>query len=340
VRREQWTRQRDNGYQELQAQCAEDRAHECPRPSTFGVPSLLPDPTRWSKAATCTILPPQIHSSNENCTKILLSQNYRGVTLIRQMTGVTRWLNDTVENRWVVFSGTVASLASFFMAFRLGFQNVFANATLACTLTLFVATAIYSIRVREKLMALQNAARLVHDINHEYRDVLSEALGPHENLQQTGPIDPELVKREREVIETVCNRIAAIYTALISRPCTVTVKILTKEGSDWFCHTYARSEPRSRRDRDGGPDTYAVGSGENTAFDIASQPAPEGISHFFSPDLPKLKRATDIATVGTISKNITRVRLLFRFDSTPKPSKRESPTTADSFASIRPQHTV
>jgi len=177
------------------------------------------------------------------------------------------------------------------MAFRLEFQNVLANAVLACALTLFAAAAIYSIRVREKLMALQNAARFVHDVNHEYRNVLSEALGPHEDLQQTDPIDPELVKREREIIETVCHRIAAIYTALISRPCTVTVKVLTKEGSDWFCHTYARSEPRSRRDRDGGPDAYAVGTGENTAFDIASQPAPVGISHFFCPDLPKLKKS-------------------------------------------------
>jgi hypothetical protein len=101
---------------------------------------------------------------------------------------------------------------------------------------------------------------------------------------------------ERRIIETVCNRIASIYTGLTFRPCTVTVKIITKSenaGDEYgclFCHTYARSEPHSRRDRSGILDSYAIGTGDNTGFDIALQQSPTGTSHFFGADLPKMKK--------------------------------------------------
>lgn len=204
------------------------------------------------------------------------------------MTTVSRWINDTAESKWFVFASGIATLVSFYFDFRREFQSLPINVSLALSLTAFAAAATYSIRVREKLLNHQRSARFIHDINHEYRDILSEVFGVA--LQDSEPIDSVLVTRERQIIETVCNRIASIYAGLTARPCTVSVKVITRDDSKFTCHTYARSEPRSRRDRDGCPGVYAIDTGENTAFDTALQPDPSNISHFFGGDLPKMKR--------------------------------------------------
>src|SRR6266705_2319254 len=204
------------------------------------------------------------------------------------MTIVSRWMNDTAESKWFVFASGVASFVSFYFDFQQEFKSLPINLSLALSLTAFGAAAIYSVRVREKLLAHQRSARFIHDINHEYRNILSETFGTA--LQNSEQIDSILVTREREIIETVCHRIASIYSGLIARPGTVTVKIITKENENVFCHTYARSEPKSRRDRDGILGNFPVGTGENTGFDIALQSDPSGISHFFCSNLPKSKK--------------------------------------------------
>jgi hypothetical protein len=202
------------------------------------------------------------------------------------MTTVSRWINDTTESKWFVFASGIASIVSFYFDLRQEFKSLPINLSLAFSITAFGAAAIYSIRVREKLLAHQRSVRFIHDINHEYRNILSETFGTA--LQDSEPINSMLVTREREIIETVCHRIALIYSGLISRPCTVTVKIITKDDNESvFCHTYARSEPKSRRDRV--LESFAVGNGENTAFDTALQAAANGISNFFSGDLLKMR---------------------------------------------------
>jgi len=205
-----------------------------------------------------------------------------------QMTTVSRWVNDTAESKWFVFVSGLASVVSFYFDLRHEFQSPPFNIFLATSVTAFGVAALYSIRVREKVLSHQRCTRFIHDINHEYRNILNETFGVA--LQNSEPIDPILVTREREIIETVCNRIALIYAGLTSRPCIVTVKVITKENGSSFCHTYARSEPKCRRDRDGGPDVYAIGHGENTAFEVALNSDPSGISHFFGGDLPKMKK--------------------------------------------------
>jgi hypothetical protein len=202
------------------------------------------------------------------------------------MTLITRLSNDVAESKWFILGTGAATLVSFYFDIESRFKNQAWNISLAFLFMLFCIAAVYSIRVRERLQAHQRSARLLHDINHTYRNALSAAFG----CQGDDPIDPTSITNEREVVETVCNRVAEIYRELSFRPCVVTVKILTVDNGEFVCNTYARSEPRSRRDDNGGVGPYRVGTGENTAFDVAIQPGPGSVSHFYGGDLPLMKK--------------------------------------------------
>ena len=185
----------------------------------------------------------------------------------------------------VTLVGTIVGLLGLGLSLYTEFENVFAIAILCVGAGLFTATSLYSIRVREKVLALQGSARLLHEINHTYRDVLTKV------CDRNPPVNTdERMTVERDTVQTVCQRISEIYTALIARRCTVTVKVVEQDGTRWFCRTYARSESHSRRDQ-ANLVRFALGTGENTAFDVATQPRPGGgISHFFAPDLRPLRK--------------------------------------------------
>jgi len=117
------------------------------------------------------------------------------------------------------------------------------------------------------------------------------------------------MQMEQETVQTVCQRIGDIYTALIARRCIITVKVVEQEGKNWFCRTYARSELVSRRDQ-ANLVRFALGTGENTAFDVAMQPHPGGgVSHFFAADLRPLKLTDSIETSEMTANSITAVHL-------------------------------
>ncbi len=126
---------------------------------------------------------------------------------------------------------------------------------------------------------LRQCAYDLHDINHIYRDALSRLFS-----NRTQPDPEQFLLVEREVLNSVCVKIANIFVNLIGRKCVVTVKLLTKEDNRTFCFTWARSDRELLRDTSS-VDWYEVGTGANTGFDEALKLRPASPSYFYSPDL-------------------------------------------------------
>jgi hypothetical protein len=201
------------------------------------------------------------------------------------MTATLARIYDLSENKWFVFLSGLLSIVGGFLAIRSEFRSIALNSTFAIGLMVLLAATIYSYRVRRQLRAFQDAPRFLHEINHNYRNVLAQALDGGRSYTEQ-----ELIQIEQTTVSAVCQKIASIYTGLISRPCVATVKLLDEENGRLVCRIYARSDLNSRRDQDPSLE-FSVKTGANTAFDDALKQAAGGISHFFSADLPKLKKA-------------------------------------------------
>jgi hypothetical protein len=224
--------------------------------------------------------------SYEYLENILLPNGFRVFRITSPMTRSMHLFHDAAENKWVVFLGTIASILSFVLALRTEFKSIPIDFGLAFVITAFFATAFYSVRVREQILAWQKVCPLIHNINHTYRDVLSAAFG--EQVVNTDADSGQ--KSERATVMVACQKIASIFSAITLRECTVTVKLINKNPNNvWVCQTYARSDLNSVRDQNRLMN-FSINTGENTAFDSALALAPCGISHFFSADLSKMKK--------------------------------------------------
>lgn len=207
------------------------------------------------------------------------------------MSPITRTVERIAVNPLFVVASGLATLICFCSTAVAWFSNgsvywwvvVVGLAALA----LFLAGFLYSVVVRRENLAFRDMPDFLHKINHHYRDVLSSVFNPDE----PSPEQKKILATEESTIRSVCQRIARIFTRLIGRDCTVTVKLLAS-GHDGhkYCQTYARSEENSVRDQHSGAMQFRVGSGDNTAFDQALRPAPAGDkSYFHSGDLQKEK---------------------------------------------------
>jgi hypothetical protein len=180
---------------------------------------------------------------------------------------------------------SLATILSFFGWVYGTFQltgGSFLRFLLFLVLAPFLATTvIYSIRVRQENRAFRHVPTILHRINHNYRDVLSKLFGHG----AAGNLTLRM-RLEREALVSVCQSISEIFTLLTHVPCTVTVKLITRENGRVYCQTAIRSQVGSERDH--GPHRkFELMTGENTAFDVALRYTPGEISYFFSPDLRK-----------------------------------------------------
>jgi hypothetical protein len=136
---------------------------------------------------------------------------------------------------------------------------------------------------------IREMARALHDINHLYRDALSGWLSVV-NLSDSD-IKDDALAIEQKILESVCSKIAGLFSVLISRSCVVTVKLmlnadkeLTADKERLRCFTWARSERSNERDLEAGQ-TFEV-SEANTAFYEALVPkSSRQLLFFHSADL-------------------------------------------------------
>lgn len=193
------------------------------------------------------------------------------------------------SNPIMMFLSTLGSIGSFlWMVFEKITQNFPSGLSIGFFiffLAFFVIVHLLSIKVHNKNVVLKNIPATIHEINHLYRNKL------YEMFHSSDPVydSKELLRHEKKVLKAVCERIARLFTALIGRECTATIKIITKENNGkTFCHTYVRSIEQSARDTNP-PEKFEIGTGKNTAFDKALLKSLDKPSHFFSPDLSKEK---------------------------------------------------
>jgi hypothetical protein len=193
-----------------------------------------------------------------------------------------RRVREFLDHTWVVLALTILSaIASLLAVYQVfGAQLLWLGLSAVGILTL-LAAVIYSIRIRQENLAFRRLPEHLHRVNHGYRNVLSALFGDTHVV----PTEEEMRKAERKTLESVCQKISAIFSALTHVPCTVTIKFIYKDENDRaVCRTLVRSETESRRD-EGRPEIYELQTGENTAFDRCMVCEPGITSNFHSDDL-------------------------------------------------------
>jgi len=207
------------------------------------------------------------------------------------MTLPTNKVHAVLANPYVAFFGSIASIAAFLWFI---FEKIYTPSTggappsddleviiLIVAAVVILGIGFYSVRVRQENRAFRKAAEKFHKINHDYRDVLCKMFGREESVTDR----TELAKQELLSLESVCQTIAQMFNWFTHGECMVTVKLITRaDNGKLFASTYVRSESKSERDT-WEPRDFAIGVGQNSAFDKAIQISPGRISHFFSPDL-------------------------------------------------------
>jgi len=184
--------------------------------------------------------------------------------------------------------GSIASIASvlwlIYEQYILKSDNLLPLIVAFFSTIILLVICIYSVQIRQENLLLKEIPHKIHQINHIYRDKLSEV------FSRDHPIDNRdyLIDTEESVLRSVCQRIEKIYSRMVGSDCLVTIKLIAEEEDGArFAQTYVRSIDDCDRDSRGYT-KYTIGTGTNTAFDKALQIVNNGkLSCFFSSDLNK-----------------------------------------------------
>lgn len=144
--------------------------------------------------------------------------------------------------------------------------------------------------VHKENASLKRCADEIHQINHEYRNSLSD-LFYVDKLPMTGNTtdDKEMLLIEKRTLTIICRKISNIFELLIRKKCMVTVKLMSEEEGRKYCFGWARSESGTVRDRYG-EELFEINSRLNNGFTEALKFAHTRPCNFFSEDLLKLDK--------------------------------------------------
>lgn len=200
----------------------------------------------------------------------------------------TKRVYDFLSNVYVAFLGSIASIAGliWFAVDKIQPTMILWLFVVPIAIVLLSAITVYSIRVRLENIQFRSFTRILHRINHDYRDMLSAAF---KNQNQGLSADDHinfLKQNETRTINSVCQRISKIYSTFTHGECTVTVKLIQRDGEKYSAITYARSEENCARDK-ALPGFFEIKTGSNTAFDRALMYSNGRVSYFHSANLTK-----------------------------------------------------
>ena len=142
-------------------------------------------------------------------------------------------------------------------------------------------------RLQRELRGLEAISSIIHRINHEYRDVLSENFRRADRLI----VNPtkEILDCEQTTLSSVCQKLARLFSKLIGSECFVSVKLITEFNGKFVCETFVRSEQNCERDQ--GPwkhFKFELNTDANTGYDRALQYKQGDVSAFVCNDLTTL----------------------------------------------------
>ncbi len=135
----------------------------------------------------------------------------------------------------------------------------------------------------------------LHGISHLYNEEITKTLS--DILDNIVSDEDRALKAEKTLI-SVCQKISSCFSKLIGgKKCMVTIKLIVRDdrrdnrrdNTKRFARTYVRSSYVDDRDQHSQRKLYEVGAGKNTGLDGARAIMEGSPSHFFSPDLVKLK---------------------------------------------------
>lgn len=206
------------------------------------------------------------------------------------MRKLTSEINRISLNPWFMFfSGTCTMVCFLVLVYdKITNNPIPLGSTFSFSILVLIwfTFSFYSITVRLENIALKKMASFLHQINHNYRDVL------YDNFAGDNPITSksELIAIEKQTLTSACHRISKLFTSILgNKECMVSIKLIIKESSSnrKYCKTYVRSEEQCIRDNSQ-PIEFEIGTGQNTAFDNALRlPQPGKCSHYYSADLKK-----------------------------------------------------
>ena len=206
------------------------------------------------------------------------------------MAHILQKVRDLATNVYIAFAGAIASICGFFWVIYDKFSPAPSEVLQLIILLLigliFAVISYYSIRVRQENAAFIRAAATIHKINHDYRDALSKMFGGKQ------PVANEIdrIQCERETLQAVCQSAAKIFNSFTQADCMVTIKLIAKEKNGALtCQTYVRSQLNCDRDVYSST-SFAINTGQNTAFDEALRFAAGSISCFYSADLSEMAK--------------------------------------------------
>lgn len=200
-----------------------------------------------------------------------------------------RILHNIANSTFLTGVATIGGVLSFGLLLRdwLSTQDQNINVLIVFIIgtIIFLSFGFYSLKIRDDNKNLQDIAWNFKAINTIYRDALTECFAGNSPMSDKSLLMPI----EKQTIIAICQRIAQIYSKIISKDCMVTVKVLTREENRLYATTYGRSLSNCDRDTTE-PTKFAVNEGMNTAFDKGlMKDSSGGIPHFYSADLTKHK---------------------------------------------------
>ncbi|WP_159096995.1 hypothetical protein [Pseudovibrio sp. Alg231-02] len=205
------------------------------------------------------------------------------------MNSATRTVEDWATSPYLVFLTIIATLGSSgWLVYDVLSEKPGAIPAISTSLSVivFLAISIYSLTIRSENKNLRKIAEIFGYINSIYREKLKKAFGGDTRMS-----DEELMQLESDCLFSICQRIALIYSKVISKDCVVTIKLLVENDGVKLAKTYVRSVTDCERDQGKSID-YVIQTGANTAFDQACMPKPDGSSPYFcSGNLTKIKKS-------------------------------------------------
>ena len=194
------------------------------------------------------------------------------LTHIAQVTTVAAFL-------YAVYKGSVEPGENYFSTTLAVFSGVFIIGGL---FAIFISVA-----VRRDNESLKKIGKYLHEISHEIRDTVHRVSA--DNYEEN------ILEDELKCSTFVCQQLSKLFSRLIKREVTVSIKLIEAGGQSLYATTYCRSDQGSIRDKGSFENLRLhLNDGRNTALDHALlRTTSHKISHFYAADLKKMYESGD-----------------------------------------------
>ncbi len=204
-----------------------------------------------------------------------------------------------IDSTWLALGLSVGITIGLFLALLPVTISGSLNSVLVLVM-IMVASAIvqfYLFRTQAKYKAWTRIPHHLSEINNLYRHVLSSL---YLSGSQQALDDQVYVAIEKEILDSVCQKISDIFRLITDAPCRTIVYLLvpgpdnSDTSKDRFCFTWATSELSRKRAKVQTEESYPLSDKENTRFvAILNAMAKRHDPEYFCADITKVSEYHD-----------------------------------------------